>query len=416
MSSIFFSNSIKRNDFLRNEMNQYGMNMEVMIAVAFFTDEKFIQRLVENGCMVKLIVRLGFPTDYRSLESIIAKKNVNIRYFTSTKFHPKLYIYGNDIAFLGSSNLTDGGLMGNQELNVSIDSENPEFDELKEIFYDYWKEASVLTEEVLRKYREITIGIKRDLDNIDRKIMDIIGKVEYANVTIIDKNKKKNNVNEREQDLLKDYQTFLSSFEQLEEIYKLTKKRIVTEELPIRIEIHRFLNWVRDWKANGELYLKAPLRSGDELTEFLRENIQQYHSQCEANQFLNVINRYRILNQQLGSSERIKLLSKDDLLETLSSVTAFYEHTRHSKAFQWKQDFLKKNGEERIKNTLTYLLYGKDDFRKRIARCICDMDYSLVHFGESCIKELYGWVNRENIPIYNGRVQKSMQWLGFGRL
>lgn len=417
MSSSLFSNTNKRKDFLRDAMNNYGANTDVMIAVAFFTDEKFVENMIKNGCNVKLIVRLGFPTSYQSLESILGRKNVHIRYFTSTRFHPKLYIYGNDIAFLGSSNLTDGGLLGNQELNISIDSEELEFDELKEIFYDYWEKAAVLTEEILKKYKETTYGLKRHLDDVNRKIIDEIGKHEYSNVTNPDQGKRKNKVNDREQELLKNYQTFLTSFEQLEAIYKSAGERIISEEvLPVRFEIHRFLNWIRDWKANHDLFQKAPVRRGEELAEFIRENIEQYKAQGKKDDFYETINRYRSLNQQFSSTEKINSLSKEELRDTLSLITAFYEHTRHSKEFSWKEEFIENNGEERIKKSLEYLLYGKDDFRKRIAKSICDKEYALVHFGESSIKETYGWVNKENIPIYNGRVTKSMQWLGFGKL
>ena len=53
------------------------------------------------------------------------KNKVDIRYFTSSKFHPKLYIFGNKIAFVGSSNLTDAGLgtrdkASNYEFNVLL--------------------------------------------------------------------------------------------------------------------------------------------------------------------------------------------------------------------------------------------------------------------------------------------------------
>ena len=63
-----------------------------------------------------------------------------------------------------------------------------------------------------------------------------------------------------------------------------------------------------------------------------------------------------------------------------------------------------------------YLLFDKDDYQTRIAKCILDGNIKLNHFKESAVKELYGWINNDNIPLCNDRTLKSMQWLGFGKL
>jgi hypothetical protein len=78
--------------------------------------------------------------------------------------------------------------------------------------------------------------------------------------------------------------------------------------------------------------------------------------------------------------------------------------------------FIEDNGLERIKKTLKYLLFGEGEFAQRIADCIFDPEYKLIHFGESCIQETYGWVNNSDTPICTQRPLMSMQWLGFGKL
>jgi HKD family nuclease len=411
-----FSNSNKRNDFLRNEMEKYGVNNEVCIAVAFFTDNQFIHKLVKNGCNVRLIVRLGFPTNPYSLKSIIGIKNVQIRFFTSKKFHPKLYLFGYDKAYLGSSNLTDGGLMGNQELNTAINSEDSQFEELGEIFEDYWEEAVVLTEERLEIYSKLVAGLDKHLERVEQNIKTEIGEFEYSNIKNLSL-KKKDKVSEHEDNLLRRYQLFLNNFKELEGIYMKTNRRMVSEnELPLRIEIHRFLNWIRNDKAKLDLYLKAPKRSGQELIDFVQDQITEYFNVSSPSDFDYNINTYQNINQNLISIEKIKSLSESELLETLLGVTAFYDHVRHSEGFALKETFLQQNGIDRIKNTLLYLLFDKEDFRKRIAKCVHAQEYKLTHFGRSCIQETYGWVNKEKIPICNERAYKSMQWLGFGRM
>jgi hypothetical protein len=78
--------------------------------------------------------------------------------------------------------------------------------------------------------------------------------------------------------------------------------------------------------------------------------------------------------------------------------------------------FLKTNSKEKIVDFLKYLLFDKDDYQTRIAKCILDGNIKLNHFKESAVKELYGWINNDNIPLCNDRTLKSMQWLGFGKL
>lgn len=409
-----FSNTNQKKDFLEVEMNKYSHNNEVLIAVAFFTHERFIKKLIEHGCTVKLIVRLGFPTDPLSLEKILKMKNIMVRFFTSRTFHPKLYIYGNDIAFLGSSNLTDGGLMSNQELNISIDSENETFEDLQEVFYQYWEEAQVLDSETLQKYKILVGNLSKEYKNVEKKILNDIGEITPPNdIKIIDK-KRKDKVKEYELSLMKRYQEYLIKFEELKKTYKSLRRRKVSESsLPLRIEIHRFLNWVRKTKAYKDLYLMAPERNGHELLNFVREHIHEFMDNY-VEDFQSQINDYKIINSNLSSEQRIKALSEDELLRTLKIVTAFREHIKRSTNMDYQYEFLEKNGIDKIKNTLIYLLFGADNYVKRIANCIYNPEYSLSHFGKSCIQETYGWVNNEEVPICNERAYKSMRWLGYG--
>lgn len=51
-----------------------------------------------------------------------------------------------------------------------------------------------------------------------------------------------------------------------------------------------------------------------------------------------------------------------------------------------------------------------------MAKCIYSDNFRVELFNESCIKELFGIINNEDIPPCNDRVLKSMQYLGFGDL
>jgi HKD family nuclease len=129
------SNSSERDDFLRGEMLLHAKETNVYIAVAFFTYTTFIRTLIENGCNIYLIVRLGGATSEEALRQVLEYGDrIQVRYFTDSHYHPKLYVYGESIAFVGSSNLTDAGLNSNNELNIAIDSEESIFSEINDVF------------------------------------------------------------------------------------------------------------------------------------------------------------------------------------------------------------------------------------------------------------------------------------------
>ncbi|MDZ5474151.1 phospholipase D-like domain-containing protein [Bacillus sp. 31A1R] len=406
-----FTNTNKRKDFLGLEMKKYGKNSDILMAVAFFTNESYLQELVNNNCRVKLIVRLGFPTNPISLRKALGMKNVMVRFYTSTSFHPKLYIYGNDIAFLGSSNFTDGGLISNQELNISVDSENNIFEDLQDVFYEYWEEAQVLDNDTLEKYQTLFYEIKKVHEKVEQQVIKDIGIVTPPNDINIRKEKKEKS-KEYEQSLLKRYQEYLVKFEELKNTYIRVGLR-KENRLPLRIEIHRFLNWVRKNKAYKDLYLNAPVRVGNELESFVETIIREFMNDNSTN-FEDEVNSYDVINTNFASEQNIRSLNREELLDTLKIVTAFYEHIRQSPNMSYQHDFIDSNGTDKIKNTLIYLLFGKDDYRKRIANCIYNQEYSLVRFGKSSIQETFGWVNKEEIPICNERAFKSMRWLGYG--
>lgn len=48
-----------------------------------------------------------------------------------------------------------------------------------------------------------------------------------------------------------------------------------------------------------------------------------------------------------------------------------------------------------------------------MGNCIFNPEYKLNEFGRSAVQELLGWVNKEGIPICNGRTVKALRYLGF---
>ena len=89
-----YTNSNAKSDFLKSALEKNIKEHEdIYIATAFFSDIDFIKKAIEKNCNIKLIVRISLATSMQRLKEISEMNNVNIRFFTSNKFHPKLYIY-----------------------------------------------------------------------------------------------------------------------------------------------------------------------------------------------------------------------------------------------------------------------------------------------------------------------------------
>ena len=102
-----YTNSNARQDFVRTALGEHSNPpCNVNIAVAFFTERDDLLHLINAGCQVRLIVRLGFPTAPYALQKLMQEDAMSIRYFTGSSFHPKLFIFGTKVALVGSANLT----------------------------------------------------------------------------------------------------------------------------------------------------------------------------------------------------------------------------------------------------------------------------------------------------------------------
>ena len=119
------------------------------------------------------------------------------------------------------------------------------------------------------------------------------------------------------------------------------------------------------------------------------------------------------------SQSKIDNISQDDLYKCLLFINAFRTSERYlgGDADIRKGNFFENSKIDNIKKTIKYLLYDTiDEYETRMAKCIYSDNFRVELFNESCIKELFGIINNEDIPPCNDRVLKSMQYLGFGDL
>lgn len=134
---------------------------EIWIAVALINDEGFdaIQRSTPAGTIQHYLVGIDLPTTVTvlntmkkllkpgSFEAAICKAENGI-------FHPKLYILRSQDkyrAYIGSANLTNGGLSNNAELSIMVD-EQVTCKQLVDWFNQLYANSYPLTAENINSY------------------------------------------------------------------------------------------------------------------------------------------------------------------------------------------------------------------------------------------------------------------------
>jgi HKD family nuclease len=274
-----FANRKLRSDFVISELQRRGVkDSDVLIAVAFFTEADVVTMLLDKGCKIRMVVRLGFPTSPTALDSIRHHENMSLRFYSSRSFHPKLYIFGDEVALVGSANLTHTAITSNQEVMVGIAGDDERFGELAGIFQNYWDEAEVLTDDKLRTYAQAYKkfeGFESAADKLAREVADALGNTAPANIDRGDKKRSKQSLfldNYR-----KTYQEAVRAFGVVRRAYEATGYRKTAEaDIPLRLEIDSFISFVRDTETTGDSWGAGPLRNESEQAAFIQRIVEKW--------------------------------------------------------------------------------------------------------------------------------------------
>lgn len=413
-----FANRNAKSDFIVNELEaQAEGGCDVYIATAFFTDADVVERLLSKGCKVYMVVRLGFPTNPYAIERVLNHSDLQLRFYTGHSFHPKLYIFGDRVALVGSANLTRAALNTNQEVVVSLDSSDTRFLELMSIFEDYWDGAEVLTPTQLAPYKKLYKEFEK-LDNasyaLGQKVLATLGDRAPDNIPRGESKRSKQSL--FLSNFRKTYQEAVSAFSIVRRAYESSGYRKVSEaEIPLRLEIDSFISYVRERVATGETWKSAPLRSVSEQESLILGLVADW-SDVTWPHFENTIVRrtYPTLRKVFGSRESILAADDATLFDALATLHSFHDRFRFFEGGlpTWKREFPKFNSPERTRETLAYLVYGDGDVVERMANSLYNPRYKLDEFGQANVQELVGWCNREELPIVNGRTTKVLRFFG----
>jgi len=413
-----FTNRSSKGDFVQNGINcSVRDGMDIFIASAFFTEFDVINMLIERNCHIRIVVRLGFPTSPHALEKLLNNKNIEARFYTSHSFHPKMYIFGDKSVLVGSANLTKSAIQTNQEVMISLPSDDSRFDELTILFYEYWDEAEVLNEDSIASYKIIYNKFKNAselMNKLDDEVIATLGDKNFSNVN---RGKKRTTKKSIFLDTYrKSYQESVSAYRKIEEQYSLKTRKVSEDDIPLRLEVDSFFSFVRDYHAAQESWRQPSIGWDDSKKLILNSLIDEWLA-TEWKHFEEqiVLINYPLISRVFNSPESINSSSVEEIVEALCVLHSFHDRLRFYKGGleTLKSEFIASNEIQDIKKTLVHLLYGKGEIVSRMSDCLFDDSYKLNEFGQANIQELIGWVNKESLPVINGRTTKVLRFFGF---
>jgi len=394
---------------------------EALLASPFYSTYEPIARLSERGCQIKLLVRLCEITTPEALRAALSDERVTVRYYTSDRFHAKVYII-DDTALVGSANLTDSGLKANREVSVVLTRDrDPVFEELPGLFDILWDYADVLTSQIVDRYEKAFRSSTRPAGEVafEEFLADFVPPCAPPTIRVnSDKVTKRRSFlqtfRRKYDDLL------IPEFDLVRSAFKRDgRRRPELRDGDLDIEISRFLGWVRIVHAPGDSWATAPLLEGEarraKITELMNDwfittditNGDMINAEREISNIARIRENFR-------DAEAIRALSYDEIFDTLIGCHAFMELLRFTDdgLTGLRKDFAKRNSLKSIQNMLVHLVDGADDPLERAYDCIFDEQYRIERFGEACVMELSGWVHPNRPPI-NGRTIKALRYLGF---
>lgn len=416
MSNVLLTNSVSRRDFVRDKLLSAAKKVtEIYIAAAFFTEADVVRQLLLDGQHVRLIVRLGFPTSPDALAAVMQHPKVDVRFFTHTSFHPKLYIFGDQEALVGSANLTGSAILTNQEIVVGIDSSDERFNELAVVFAEYWASAAVLTKEKLQKYRLLYNSypkIDLDIDALDAAVEREIGLQVFHNIGRDQPVQTSANI--FLETFEKTYQEAVSAFSAIRSVYEEVGLRKAPATFPLRLEIDSFISYVRDTDAGGEAWQVPPIGWGEGQKQRVRQAIRDWMP-IPRHHFENIVaNLYPRLVTVFSSRQTVLDSTDDQLFGALQVIHSFHDRFRFKTGGQegLRADLFASNSPQRLRDSLAYLIFGLGDPIARMADLIFNPAYKLNSIGQAIVQELVGWLNTDELPVINGRTTKVLRYFG----
>lgn len=318
-------------------------------------------------------------------------------------------------ALIGSSNLTDGGMVSNREATILVDSPE-QVAEVRALCQELWSGAPVLTPEILKRF-EASVTSFGQYFNPDTKVEAAVGRAEPPNISVGSK-KKSSEYIFLESLRRRVYEQFRPAFDEVSAVLvENSLHRPEWSDGDIGSKTNRFLNWVRLTHGAGDDWEKSPFRSqADRRLELIRlghEWTSTDKPHIPADYFANLEH----LRAVFACKESLQSATREKLSIALMGIHAFEEQIRFIKGgyaaiidYFWNENH---EDVERVKRSLAHLLFGDDEFISRLYDVLYFSEWKIGHFGESCALELSGTARPEVCPPMNGRSAKALRCIGF---
>jgi hypothetical protein len=413
-----FSNGPAK-DFVINPFTRLiATSQRLYIAAPYVTKTDELIQAARQGKSVDLLVGLNASTSPQALAAASGIPNLAIRYLTQ-RFHAKIYIF-DDAALVGSSNLTDGGLISNREATIRLDQADDldTIEELRALFLDLWDSAQVLTDAKLKSFAVAHASAKRTGPDPDALIENAVGRAVPVNINVA------SSVKSPERLFLEElrrqvYEQYRPAFTEVTDILQTNGfRRAELQDVGAANETNRFLNWVRLTYAHGDAsWQSAPLRSQEERRTEIIQLGREWSTTADNKIPADYIDWLELVREVFASTASIDGASKDRLTQGLLSLHAFAEQYRFVKGGtpELPGVFWAENDDDvaKVKRTLAYLIHGPGDFIQRLHDVLYDSRMKLSRFARFSALELYGTIKPEECPPLNGRMAKALKYLGF---
>jgi hypothetical protein len=413
-----FSNG-PNGDFVLNPFTELmAESHQAFLAAPYFTKADDIVSAPESGTTIQLLVGLNATTTTKALADVSGLSNIAVRYLTH-RFHAKIYVF-DESALIGSANLTDGGFLSNREAVVQLSQENDAdaIEEVRALFVELWDSAHVLTPEIISVFKKARENLAKNAQDADSLMESAVGRAEPRNVRMGSEKKS------RERNFLESlrrqvYERYRPAFSEVASILEENAlRRAEFQNTGLGNEANRFLSWVRQTYVIGdEAWQNAKFEPAEERRRRIKALGEEWSSTDDPKVHEGFHESIEIIHRIFGSPESIRAAEKDDLIEGLMSVHAFYEQLRFVKGGEatLPAEFWQANDHDitKVKHSLEYLIHGLGDFIERLHDVLYDPDRKLYRFGRFCAIELYGTLKPEECPPMNGRMEKALRYLGF---
>ena len=411
-----YTNSPGEDQVLRPFTKLISSASYIRLAAPYFTVASEIVEAAQRGATIELLIGLNPSTNPSALNQVMGYGNVSIRYFTDN-FHAKVFLF-DSVAMLGSANLTHGGMTGNREAVILLDQPGDEerIQDIEAFFAQVWDGAEVLTRQVYLRFKEAwTKASLAGNQNDPFKALEplVPAVLEEGSGR---KSSRQLFLGELQKTI---YEEYRPAFDEVTTILREQGyRRPEFEGLPIGVEVNRFLNWVRLEKVKGDAaWQDAQIKSASERQALLLELGHEWATTDDPRMPDNYLDLITTLTRALGTEESIRSCDRAGIYEALACVHAFHEQLRFTKGGAdglserfWESNL---NDLERVQNTLIHLVHGSEDFAVRICDVLYNPRYRIRVFGRFCALELAGTLNPHEAPPINGRMAKSLKYLGF---